>query len=343
MADNENKNGGKLNGHSTPKIFASRLYSDIPISSSTGNLDHLSGKLTSEFTTSVRTKIPSEAHTAPYLGLEREGNAAVISSDGLILTVGYLLLESRTIQVMTKEGQWDDADYVAYDFESGFGLARARNPLGLTPISFGDSTLLEPGTEMIAAANAGKHHWIEVKVSDRREFAGYWEYFIGNAIFTTPAHPNWSGTPLVGSDGLLYGIGSLLVEDAGRIPELEQGNMFIPVELLKPILGALVETGRSAKPVRPRLGMFTAETQTGLAIVHVTPGGPAQRSGLELEDVILRVDGEPINNLAHMYQKIWGLGEAGTIIPLTVMRDTVGVEITVKSGNRYDYFVTPRE
>ena len=119
--------------------------------------------------------------------------------------------------------------------------------------------------------------------------------------------------------------------------------MFVPIELLRPILDDLLSAGRVRRPPRPWLGMFTAETRTGLVVVHLTPEGPAHRSGLALDDVILRVAEEPINDLAHMYRKMWNLGDAGTVVPLTVMRDAVGVEVTVKSASRYDYFRTPRD
>ena len=342
MVDTDDKREKKLNGHRTPKIFASQLHPKISSPTDTVTSD-FSTIINTEFMTSVRTEVPPDARTAPYLGIEREGNAVAIGPDGLLLTVGYLLLESRTIRAVTKEGNWVPADYVGYDFESGFGLARAREPLNLTPIEFGESAKLATDSAVIVAAHGGENHWLNAKITGRREFAGYWEYLIENAIFTTPAHPNWSGAALIDSDGKLNGIGSLLVDDAMDTKNRKQGNMFVPIELLTPILDDLLKNGRSQQPTRPWVGMFTAETQTGLAIVHVTPGGPAQRSGIEVEDVILRINEEPIADLADMYRKIWRLGTAGTVIPMTLMRDTVGVEVTVKSSNRYDYFVTPRD
>ena len=336
------KDTKKVNGHRTPNILGPQLPHDTTsLGLDTGNLV-VNPELVVAPVTSIRTEVPSDAHTAPYLGVEREGNAVLINSDGLILTIGYLLLESRSIWVMAQDGNWLSADFVGYDFDSGFGLARARDPLNLVPIELGDSTNLKKGSSVFIAAHGGRDHCAGATVIERREFAGYWEYLLENAIFTAPAHPNWSGAALIGVNGMLYGIGSLLIDDPANNTAGTQGNMFVPIELLSPILDDMLSSGRTRRPPRPWLGMFTAEMQTGIVVVHLTPEGPAHRSGLALDDVILRVGGEPINDLAHMYRKIWGLGDAGAIVPLTVMRDSVGVEVAVKSANRYEHFRTPR-
>ena len=74
----------------------------------------------------------------------------------------------------------------------------------------------------------------------KREFAGYWEYVLDEAVFTAPAHPQWGGAALIGADGKLAGIGSLLVQekiDAGTM----QGNMIVPIDLLEPILDDMLK------------------------------------------------------------------------------------------------------
>ena len=275
---------------------------------------------------------------------------SLLTTTFLLLVMGLFLPMSAKAQLFVSDDTLDSV--LQFDsttgaplgtFDSGFGLARAQKPLNLTPIKLGDSTKLEQGSQVIIAAHGGPDHCISATIIDRHEFAGYWEYLLETAIFTAPAHPNWSGAALIGVDGLLYGIGSLLIDDAANDTVGTRGNMFVPIELLRPILDDLLSAGRVRRPPRPWLGMFTAETQTGLVVVHLTPEGPAHRSGLALDDVILRVAEEPSNDLAHMYRKMWNLGDAGTVLPLTVMRDAVGVEVTVKSASRYDYFRTPRD
>ena len=225
---NTPKGENKVNGHRTPKILVPLFHQETSSTALDASRVVVDPKSIAASVTSIRTEVPPDAHTAPYLGLEREGNAVLINSDGLILTIGYLLLESRAVRVMAQDGSWINADYVGYDFDSGFGLARAQKPLNLTPIKLGDSTKLKEGSEVIIAAHGGRDHCIGATIIGRHEFAGYWEYLLDNAIFTAPAHPNWSGAALIGVDGLLYGIGSLLIDDAANTAAGTRGNMFVP-------------------------------------------------------------------------------------------------------------------
>ncbi len=293
--------------------------------------------------TALRAQVPADAPTAPYLGPEREGNAVAIDEDGLVVTIGYLILESRSVQLATAAGDWVEAEVVDYDFETGFGLVRARQALELRPVEIGSSDDLGEGEPVVIAARGGRDQALVGTLASRREFAGYWEYLLDEALFTAPAHPNWSGSALIGADGLLRGIGSLLVEDAGAGGMALQGNMFVPIDLLAPLLERLGTKGGARDHPRPWLGMFTAETATGLVVVHISPHGPADRAGINVDDTVVRVAGEPISDLAEMYRRMWRLGDAGVAVPLTVIRDTAGIELTVHSASRYDYFKTPRD
>ena len=110
----------------------------------------------------------------------------------------------------------------------------------------------------------------------KREFAGYWEYLLDEALFATPAHPEWSGAALVGDDGRLVGIGSLLVQEAVG-DDVVKGNMFVPVDLLAPILEDLLRTGSR----RRRRGHGSACTRrrrrTGSSSMGSHPTDPRTR------------------------------------------------------------------
>jgi S1-C subfamily serine protease len=292
--------------------------------------------------TGLRAEVPPSAHTAPLLGTEREGNAVIIDEAGLALTIGYLMLECRAVEIADAQGAWVEADFVGYDFETGFGLARARSQLGIAPVGLGSSSSIGEGEGVIVAGRGGRERAMLAKVVSRREFAGYWEYHLDDAIFTAPAYPNWSGAALIGAEGRVGAIGSLLVEDAVVGERPAQGNMFVPIDLLKPILDELVTEGRVQRPPRPWLGMFTAEAQRALVVTHVATGGPAARAGIEPGDVVLRVDAEPISGLPDLYRQIWRLGPAGVEVPLTIARGGAAVEFVVRSADRYDFFRTPR-
>ena len=287
-------------------------------------------------------EIPSDAFTAQILGTEREGNGVVIDDEGLVLTIGYLIVEASAVSVVGADGKTVAADVLAYDYDTGFGLVRAFAPLGVKPLGFGRSAGLEEGDSVIIAAQGGLTQTISGRVVSKREFAGYWEYLLDEAIFTSPPHPNWGGAALIGSEGKLLGIGSLFVEDALPGKNSLAGNMFVPIDLIEPIFADLLTKGRASGAPRPWLGMFTTEALGQLVVMGVVPEGPADLAGVLAGDVILSANGQHLTRLADMFRQLWGSGSAGIDIRLTVLRDNETIDIIVRSGDRYDYLRLPR-
>ena len=113
--------------------------------------------------------------------------------------------------------------------------------------------------------------------------------------------------------------------------------MFVPIDRLSPILGDLIADGRIAGPGRPWLGINTDELRGRLFVSRVTPGGPAEKAGLQRGDVIVGVNGEPPKNLADFYRKVWAQGAAGVNVPLDVLQDSQVRRVDVKSINRLDH------
>lgn len=284
----------------------------------------------------VRAVIPDSALTAPLLGTEREGNGILIDSAGYILTIGYLILEAARIEVIDLENQVIEAQFIAYDYDTGFGLIRADKFLNVAPLELGSSSGLKQGDPALVAGHKGSEDVVGVRVVQRGEFVGYWEYLLENAIYTTPPYPNYAGAALIGPDGSLLGIGSiytrLAVAGFGAIP----ANMFVPIDLLKPILDDLKTAGRSRQPHRPWLGVFTQETHGRIFITRLTPGGPGEKSRLQAGDIILKVDRQPVTGQADFYRKVWALGSAGVKVPISVLRKAEIKEITLSSINRYE-------
>ncbi len=285
----------------------------------------------------LQAEVPPDARTAPGLGTEREGNGVVIDDNGLVLTIGYLILEAMSVTVFDAEGRPVQSDILAYDYDTGFGLIRARAPLGVRPLALGDSDKVAERDPVLVAGHGGAAGTIGAVVVSRREFAGYWEYLLDNAIFTAPPHPNWGGAALIDLDGKLVGIGSLVVNDA--LPEARPipGNMFVPINLLKPIFADLLDRGRAGGPQRPWLGMFTAEHSGHVMVTRVAPDGPAAAAGLRAGDVVVDVGGQTVGSMADLFRKVWRSGPAGTEIPMRVQRDGHLTEFEVRSADRYDY------
>ena len=289
----------------------------------------------------LRADVPEDAFTAPILGTERTGNGVVIGDDGLVLTIGYLVTEAESIWLSANDGTVVPGHPIAFDFATGFGLVLPLAPLRVQPLSRGSAATLAPSDDVFVLGSGGRSHALKATVIAKREFAGYWEYLLDEALFTTPVHPEWSGAALVGEDGRLVGIGSLLVQEAVG-DEVVKGNMFVPADLLAPILDDLLRTGRSPVPPRPWLGMYTAETPGGLVVNGLASGGPADKAGIAPGDVVVAVGDESVTGLADMYRRIWRKGPAGAEIALTVARDGTPVSANVRSGDRRDFLRKPR-
>jgi S1-C subfamily serine protease len=287
----------------------------------------------------IRSTIPKDAHTATTLGIEREGSGVVIDSEGLILTIGYLVVEAETIEVVGPEAKPVSATFVGYDHNTGFGLLRTEKPLSVAPIKLGRSSTVKAGDPILIAGHGGTDSAIAGRVISRKEFAGYWEYLLEDALYTAPAYANFGGAALIDPDGQLLGIGSLfsqtLIPGLGLIP----CNIFVPIDLLEPILSDLKTAGRSRKAPRPWLGINAEEAHNRVFITKVTSGGPAQRGGVQPGDLILSVKGKAVNGLADFYRKVWEVGNAGVNVRLTLLRGTRIQTITVRSADRYQFLM----
>src|SRR5215469_16445591 len=290
----------------------------------------------------LRAIVPEDAFTAQILGTERAGNGVLIRDSGLVLTIGYLITEAETIWLNPNVGPPVPGHALAYDQETGFGLVQALARLDLPALPIGHSGKSQIGERVVVAGAGGRKRSVAARIVAKQEFAGYWEYVLDEAIFTSPAHPNWGGTAMIGPAGDLLGIGSLQMQQA---PERGKPggdlNMVVPIDLLKPILDDMLKTGRANRPPRPWLGLYATEIEDRIVVVGLAKGGPAQKAGLNTGDVLLSVAGTEVNDLAGLYRRIWARGPAGAEIPLTVYRDGKTFEQKVVSSDRNRFFKAP--
>ncbi len=285
----------------------------------------------------VKAKILPNARSAATLGTQREGSGALIR-DGYVATIGYLVIESEAIEVTAADGKSAPAALAGYDHASGFGVLKLLTPLPGKPLPLGDSRALAEREPVMIASYGGRDGVSLVYVVSRRPFSGSWEYLLDAAIFTYPPVMNWSGASLIGAKGELLGIGSLIVGDAAGTGTQSPGNMFVPVDLLKPILDDLIASGRAAGPVRPWLGVNAEELRGRLFVTRVSPQGPADRAGLKSGDIVMAVGAEEVSSLADFYRKIWARGTAGVEVPLRVLQGVQVRELRVRSIDRLEYF-----
>jgi S1-C subfamily serine protease len=172
----------------------------------------------------------------------------------------------------------------------------------------------------------------------KRRFTGNWEYQLDSALYTSPPAPNWSGAALIDREGKLLGIGSLIVREATADEPKLPGNVFVPIDLLKPILADLIREGHRAGPARPWLGVAADEIQGHLLVTRVSPDGPADRAGVRVGDIIVGVGPDAVRTQAEFYDRVWERRRAGDEVPLKVLKGVDVKEISVRSIDRVEYF-----
>ncbi len=286
----------------------------------------------------VEARAVPDARSAATLGDEREGTGIVIGDDGLILTIGYLIIEADDVKVVDSKGRALPARVVGYDHATGLGLVRTVVPLDAAPMPLGESGKLTVHEPVMIVNHRGVSDVTLAYVVALRPFTGSWEYLLEQAIFTAPPTGSWSGAALVSRDLKLVGVGSLIVREASAGDTKLPGNVFVPIDTLKPILDDLVRNGRRAGPPQPWLGIAADEVQGRLMVARVSPDGPGDQAGIQVGDIILGVGGEGVRTQADFYRKVWSRGSAGTDIPLRVLQGIDVRNVTVHSIDRVEYF-----
>ncbi|MCM2252167.1 MAG: S1C family serine protease [Ramlibacter sp.] len=290
----------------------------------------------------VQVSATEGARSAETLGERRAGSGVVIAGDGLILTIGYLMLEADAIQIVTQDNRVLPARPVAYDLATGFGLIKPLLPLrNVAPVALGSHQDVQTGEPLIAASGGQQGELAITQLVSKRPFSGYWEYHIETALFTSPPIGNHSGAPLFNRRGELLGIGSLFVIDALGQNRPLPGNMFVPVDLLKPILAEMQSTGSSVQSRRPWLGLTSSQQEGRVQVVRVSKGSPAEAAGVQGGDVILAVDGVRVATLEEMYKRIWAHAQPDDEMKLTVQQGEDTRDLTVKGVDRMSTMAKP--
>lgn len=277
------------------------------------------------------------ARTADTLGAEREGTGILIDNNGLILTIGYLVLEAASVLVMTEDNRIYPASVVGFDHASGFGLLRAVPAPPCAPVELGDSDRLAELESLVVAGHEGAGGITGAALVSRRRFTGWWEYMIEDALFTAPPRYEHSGAALFDGEGRLVGIASLWVSDVLGSGAAFPGNMFVPINLLKDVLDDLVRDGRRRGAARPWLGLNTEQVDGHVVVSRVLPDSPAAQAGLQRGDIILGVGGDSVGGQSEFYESLWGSGGAGVDVTLHIVRDKAVRHLIVQTADRLSY------
>lgn len=275
----------------------------------------------------LTVKAVPDARSAGTLGMEREGTGVVIDSSGLVLTIGHLITEADTVELSVADGRRFPASVIGFDNATGLGLVKSLQPLPVKPVDFGQSSVANLRDLVLIVGFDGV---APAYIVSKRPFVGYWEYLLDEAIYTAPATVNWQGAALLSREGKLLGIGSLAVADAvGR--STVPGNMFVPIDTLKPVLGDFIANGRATTKPRPWLGITSQEIQGKVIITRVSAEGPAEAAGLQAGDIIVGMGGQALTGQADFYTRLWKTGDAGVEVTLDVLKGTKIEPVKVKS------------
>ena len=287
---------------------------------------------------SIQSYIPDNAMSAGMLGTERTGHGIRLREDGLIVTIGYVVTEAEEIWITSHDRRAVPGFVVGSDFESGLALIKPTMPLPGPIMEIGDPSMLGVGdTACIAGSREANPQAVEVHVVAKQEFAGRWEYVLDKAIFTAPPYESWSGAALLDQEGRLCGVGSLVIQGFEVNETRRATNMFVPIDLLPPIIDEICEYGRRSTPPRPWLGLLVDDEDDGLIVVGVYRNCPADKAGLRPGDVIIRGGDQPVHSLANMFKTVWSLGAAGINVPLLVLRSSQLQEVVIRSTDRSEF------
>jgi serine protease Do len=269
----------------------------------------------------VEVQAVEGAHSTATLGPFRRGSGVVIGDNGLVLTIGYLVLEAESIELVHDDGRRVPARRLAYDLATGFGLVQALAPLKLQPVPLGASTAVEDDEPLIVTSGGAQGAVSVTRLVSRRDFSGYWEYHIEGALFTSPPRGDHSGAALFNGRGELLGIGSLVLPNAaGPGQPRRAGNMFVPIDLLKPVLAELRENGASKASTRAWMGVNCAEYDGELRVLRVSDESPAEAAGVRAGDRIVRIDGTAVAGLAQLWKALWAGGAPERTVKLEIER-----------------------
>ena len=262
------------------------------------------------------------------------GSGVIVSPNGYILTNNHVVDHATTVTVIMPDKHEYNARVVGADPKTDLAVLKV-DAGSLEPITIGDSDKVQVGDYVLAVGNpfgVGKTVTMGIVSATGRANLGIEDYedFIQTDASINPGN---SGGALVNDRGELIGINTAILANGS---EGNQGIGFaVPVGVARKVMDQIVETGKvtraylgvMAQEVTPSIAKAFHEPEVrGALIGDVTPNSPAQKAGLEKGDIILDIDGKPVNSSAELRMHV-SLMAPGTKVNVKVFRD--GAEKTL--------------
>ncbi len=265
---------------------------------------------------------------APPPVIQAAGSGFVISPDGLILTNNHVVENARSVKVTTSSGQEFPAKVRGRDPLTDLALVKVDTQKQLASATLGDSDTARVGDWVIAIGNPfGLEGTVTAGIisAKGRVIAGPYDDFLQTDAAINPGN---SGGPLFGLRGEVVGINTAIVAQA-------QGVGFaIPINLAKELLPQLKEEGRITRgwlgvAVRPTPPEMVPAGAKGAQVVGVDPDGPAAKAGVKPGDILVAIQGRPIDGSNRLPRLVASL-KPGTMAELKIVRDGQLKTLTVK-------------
>lgn len=265
------------------------------------------------------------------------GSGFIFDAEGYIVTNNHVIADADQIQVKLKNGVELDAEIIGTDATTDLALIKIKPDQDLPVLTLGDSDQLKVGQWVIAIGNPfGLEHTVTagiVSAKGRLIGAGPYDDFIQTDASINPGN---SGGPLINMNGEVVGINTAIVAGGDGI------GFAIPINMAKSIIGQLKDSGEVS---RGWLGVAIQDldaelknyygVENGVLIAEVFPGDPAEKAGIQAKDIVISVNGTPVNTSRELSRRIADIPEGGTAA-LEISRGGKTKTVNVKVAKRDD-------
>jgi S1-C subfamily serine protease len=267
------------------------------------------------------------------------GTGFLVDSNGTIVTNAHVVGGSSQVQVRFQDkGQYHDAQVLSVDASTDLAALKVDPSAvqGIRPLQLADSDSAQVGDTAVAigyplglarTATAGIVSGLERQIQSPNGFS------IDKVIQTdAPVNPGNSGGPLLNAKGQVIGVNSQIATAAGGGDGNIGISFAIPANTVKQVLPSL-ESGTAPKHAYLGLQTTVSQSGTGAQIASATPGGPAERAGLQAGDVVTKVDGQSISSPDDVAQAISD-NKPGDKVQVQVQRNGSDRSVDVTLGQR---------
>src|SRR5271166_5493698 len=257
---------------------------------------------------------------------------------GIIVTASHLVRRADEVGVILPDGSRVEATVAGRDSTTDLAAVRIESSATLATLPF--SSEAQVGELVLAVARSGRGE-LSASAGIVARIGGPWRTWRGGQVdrLLRPdvrLYPGQSGSALVNGRGELLGVNSSVLASESVIT--------LPTETVDRVLKELLERGHVAQPY---LGIAMQEVplpqewrasagsdqEHGLLIMHVAPDGPAKRAGINLGDLIVGADAQPVHGFRHFYHTL-ALKRPGEVVTLRVLRAGNAIEAEVSLGDR---------